>query len=252
MNEKKRPEILDALAFAALSGTALIGRLAHLYIGAEFGIKRELGKRARNAYIADEKNVAKWMRPVYTPPFGKVREMVVLVVGEVARQKTIQVNRGGARAYTVTYSKKGEKSSRRNELAAKLYQIKAREWNEREATVKRPSCSVMLTVGEHLIAYEGGTYGSPAILFTLNRRTGTSQLVKLSDAFSLDGMDLPAILLKMAPPEVRVAVFTGTPIVADFDRLSFLLGNEPKIVPFSVEGAPVISTGFKPPVYENH
>ncbi len=247
--EKKRPELLDTLAFAALDGKALIGRLAHLYIKAEPSIKAELGKRARNNYQCDDKTVAKWMRPVYTPPFGKVREMVAAVTAEVHRQKEIIVKRGAVRAYAVTYAKKGDKTTRRNDVASLLYQFVSKDWNEREFTVKRAAVGIMAKVGEHLVIYDCGHYRG-TWLFTLNRRTGVSKLVKLADNYSLEGKDLPGLLFKMAPPEVRVAAFSGIPVVADFDKLAFVVGEGPKIVPFSLEGEPVITTGFTPPVYK--
>lgn len=246
--DKKRPELLDALAFAALDGQALINRLAAIYIKAEPKIKSDLPRKSRDHFEADEKVIAKWMRPIYTPPTGKVRSMVSAVVAEVRRQKDLQVKRGGARAYTVTYSKKQEKTVRRNVCASKLYTLMGVDYSDREPTPKNPCCIAILTIGDHLIAFDGGSYQRSSHIFTLNRRTGRAQIATLEDRFPVESKDLPGILFKMAPPEVRVSLFSGVPVVADFDKLVFLVGHEQEVFPFGIKGDPVITTGFKPPV----
>lgn len=245
--EKKRPDVLDTLAFAALDGAALISRLARLYISQEETLKRSLNRRARDAYEVSEKTVAPWLRPVYTPPYGKVRETVQLIVTEVKRQTAIRVERQKRRSYSVTYSTKMNKDALRRSVATKLYSFEEKSWNGREYEEKAPNCVHISILGEHVIAVDNRGYSGGTYLYTLSRKTGRAFLGKLDERIAMEGKDLTVLLFKLAPPDVRLAAFTGITVKADIEKLAFYVGETPTIIPFAVDGEPVITQNFTPP-----
>lgn len=246
---KKRPGVLDNLAFAMLDGKPLISRLARLFIAQEEQHKRSLGRRARDAYEANEKHVGAWMRPVYTPGYGKVRETVALVVTEIARQKAIRDERQKARNFAVTYAKTLTKDGYRRSVANKLYAFEEKEWDRKDYEAKQPSCVHLSIHGDYVIGIDNrGGYGSTLFLYTLSRRTGRATLGRLKASnIGFDSKDFTTLLYRLAPLDIRAAAFNGTPVKVDFDRLAFLVGEGPTIIPFDFEGEVAITQNFQPP-----
>jgi hypothetical protein len=243
---KKRPEILDALAFAALDGKALIGRLARLFIVAEPTIKKAKSRRYRDDYVVNDKVIAAWMRPVYTPGRGKTVEMVSLVLEEVKRQQALRAKRAESVAYLASYGKTPKKDIRRNRVAAGLYVLMSKEYNESEETVKTPSCIMLTTHGEHLVAVDSGTYNRGSYFYARNRRTGRAIIAPIGRGKHL-GDNLVNVFFSLAPKATRAALFAGVPVTVDLDTLAFVIDGK-QGDPWKLEGDAVITTDGKAPV----
>jgi hypothetical protein len=243
---KKRPDLLDALAFAALSGPALISRLARLYIVAEPAIRSGRSRRSREDFVVNDKVIAAWMRPVYTPGRGKTVEVVSLVLAEVKRQQAIREKRAERVAYLATYGKVGKKDHRRNKVAASLYVLMGKEYNESEATVKSPLCALLKTHGEHLVAVDTGSYSRGTYFYARNRRTGRAVIASLGRNRHL-GSDLIDVFFGLAPKATRAAIFAGVPVKVDLDNFCFIIDDK-EGDPWKLDGDRVVTTDGTPPI----
>jgi hypothetical protein len=240
MEQKKKPELLDALAFAALDGQTLINRLACLFLKAEEEIKGAMGRRARQNWAIQDKTVGEWMKSVYTPARGTTKAMVASVVTEALRQKELQKKRADAVAYRITIGQSGTREYRRSKVAALLFGYETKEWNEREYSHKNPNPRFLLSVGDHLVSLDSITYQG-VFLYVRNNRTGRSTLTKMKGDRSYD--TLPAFLFSFASKETKAALFCGARVTTDFDTLSFDVDG--RIEPFPITGVQAVADAGK-------
>jgi hypothetical protein len=240
-DEKKgRASVLDTLSFSLLDQETLVRKLAHLFIGDEPGIVKELGRRARGNWEVNEKNVAPWLRTIYTPPHGSTKAIVKLIVAEVALQKAKQAERAKAVAYRATYGKVPKLAERRNSIAATLYDVGFKDYRG-EVEKAQHSCAFLSSYGDWLVGINSGGYYRANHLFVRNRRTGVSTLTSMGRNTSISTGSLSQMLWSMLSEAARDAIFKGSPVIADFDALTINIGG--RIERFSVTDERATSRG---------
>ena len=232
----KRPELLDALAFAALSGQHLYCRLATLFLKAEADLKRRSkGSRARRNWEIADKTVGEWMKPIYTPARGTTKAVIAEVVKEALRQKNVREQRAALIAYRATYGKTPGRSERRTAVASLLYGFETKGYNN-DYQIQNASPALLTSYGEHLVAVDRGHYRGTH-LFVRNRRTGRSTLVKLENGRA--GETLPDFFFGLASKETRAAIFEGVSVTVDLDALALIVGG--RVETFRLDGKPTIT-----------
>jgi hypothetical protein len=214
--------LLESLSFSMLDQPTLVKRLAHLFVLAE--PKLIDAKKRRRDWVVEDKTVTPWLRTVYTPPHGATKPLVKELIPEIIRQKAMQAKRAELVAYRITYGKTPSLHERRNGVAGSLYSIKVRGYRDTVDT-QRPSCALLTSYGDWLIAIDTGGYYRDNFLYVRHRFTGRSTLTNLGRPSSTRYNKLPLMLFDMASDSTRAAIFTGASVTFDFDALAFNVGG---------------------------
>jgi len=221
--KKERAGLLDTLSFSLLDQPTLVKKLSAMFIKVEDSLRNERSRR--RGWEVNERSVTPWLRTVYTAPRGSTATTVKEIITEVARQKVLRAKRAEMVAYLATYGKKLRAEHRRNAVAASLYTIHIKGYNEKREAVAH-SCSFLSSYGEWLVGFQTGGYYRDHVLFVRNKRTGRSSLVNVGRNNSLRSDKLHNMLYDLIPDHVRPSIFKGVPILVDFDALTINIGNQ--------------------------
>lgn len=237
-DEKKKALALETLAFAMLEGPHLVGRLAHMFVEAEDGLR---DKSNRRRWDIDDRSVGEWLKTVYTAVRGEKGKLVESIITEAKRQKVIRKQRAEATAYQRIAAP--TKDGRRNRMAKRLYKLLYKGYGDKEHQPLPPKCKFIAGHGDHLVAFNEGDHGRDSYVFVRNKRTGVSMLVSLGNGEKRIS-SFPGLCYTVSAKEVRAVLFTGVPVTVDLDRLSFIIGNDGRSVPWKTDGEPIITHGF--------
>ena len=222
-------DILSTLSWMDLTEPNRIMKLAALFLEKE----NEISRYHRNWEGPNVSNIRPFIKSYYTPPRGRGKATIEMVVRAIAYQRECARKRMANRPYkpiTVERQRSTERE-RRNKLARARYSIKYKDHNGK-IHIKDPYCVGIGAVGDvQLMVDQGIGYSSATAysrIYMRHKPTGKVKVVVLERGESPD--DVVSALSLLAPEDCLRAMFDGELLTFDFDGEGYLWRG--KLIPW--------------------
>ena len=209
-------ETLDSLSWVAFPEGARNSKLVHLYLKEEHKIKDYCRKYKRPT----TRTVTIFIKSLYHPPRGAIRDTVEAVMEEIERQRGIKLKR---KKFAPWVQEDPNTAERRARVARRRYTVWDTNWNGKKN--KEPHyCTGIGSVSNVSLMVDSYNYGNRcARIYMRDKATNNIKVVVLDVTSKLGLSDA---LLKLAPKGAIRSIFGGASIKLDFEQEGFMVNGE--------------------------
>ena len=214
-------DILSTLSWMDLTEPNRIMKLAALFLEKE----NEISRWHRNWEGPKVSNVRPFVKSYYTPPRGRGKATIEMVVRAIAYQRECARKRKGNKPYQPTTAERQRNAvaKRRNAVAKRSYTINYKDYSGKQS-IKAPNCVGIGAVGDVLLMVDQGAdyYSDKAYarIYMRQKPTGKVKVVVLESGRRPD--DVVSALMGLAPENCLRAMFDGELLAFDFDGEGYL------------------------------
>ncbi len=222
-------DILSTLSWMDLTEPNRIMKLAALFLEKE----SEISQEHRNWDGPKVSNVRPFVKSYYTPPRGRGKATMEMVVRAIAYQRECARKRRANQPYkpiTIERQRSSERR-RRNELAKVRYSIRYKDHNSK-IHIKDPYCVGIGVVGDvQLMVDQGRGYSSERSYSRIYMRHKPSGKVKVTVLVNAESPDsVVDALMLLAPEDCLRSMFDGELLTFDFFAEAYLWKG--KLIPW--------------------